>query len=37
MVEGYLKKFPREDRDEVIAFVRRQQINRLLGRQTMWK
>ena len=37
MVEGYLRNLPREDRREVIAFVRRQQLNRLLGRTTMWK
>ena len=37
LLEGYLKKLPREDRDDVIAFVRRQQLNRLTGRRTMWK
>jgi glycosyltransferase involved in cell wall biosynthesis len=37
MVEGYAKKLPREDRREVISFVREQQLKRLLGRKTMWK
>jgi len=37
MAEGYWRKLPREDRTEVISFVREQQINRLLGRESVWK
>jgi len=37
MAEAYLRNRPREDRKEVISFVRRQQINRLLGRETIWR
>jgi poly-beta-1,6-N-acetyl-D-glucosamine synthase len=35
--EGYLRRMPREDRQEVVEYVRKQQINRLLGRKSVWK
>jgi biofilm PGA synthesis N-glycosyltransferase PgaC len=36
-IEGYLRRMDREDRIEVVKFVRKQQINRLIGKETMWK
>jgi glycosyltransferase involved in cell wall biosynthesis len=34
---GYLKQIPRVDDPELIRFLRRQQLNRLLGRETIWR
>ena len=36
-VTGYLKRVPRVDDPEMIRFLRQQQMNRLLGRGTIWK
>jgi len=36
-VTSYLKRIPRVDDPQLIAYVRRQQISRLVGRQTIWK
>lgn len=36
-VTGYLKHIPQVDDPELIAYLRRQQIGRLVGRQTIWK
>ena len=36
-IEGYLRKLPRENRTEVVKFVRKQQINRFLGKESIWK
>jgi glycosyltransferase involved in cell wall biosynthesis len=36
-VTGYLKQVPRVDDPEMIRFLRRQQINRLLGRDSIWR
>lgn len=36
-VTGYLKKVPRYDDPETIAYLRRQQINFLLGRESIWR
>jgi glycosyltransferase involved in cell wall biosynthesis len=35
-VQGYIKKVPRVDDPALIRFVRREQLKRLLGRQTVW-
>jgi len=35
--EGYLKNSPRVDDPALISYLRRQQINRILGRKTIWK
>jgi poly-beta-1,6-N-acetyl-D-glucosamine synthase len=34
---GYLKRIPRVDDQKTIAYLRRQQFNRLCGRETIWK
>lgn len=36
-VSGYLKKIPRVNDPVLIAYMRQQQLNRLLGRNTIWK
>lgn len=36
-ITGYLKRIPRVDDPELIRFLRRQQVNRLLGRETIWR
>jgi biofilm PGA synthesis N-glycosyltransferase PgaC len=36
-VTGYLKRVPRVDDPEMIRFLRRQQINRLFGRDSIWR
>ena len=36
-IVGYLRKLPREDRLEVIRFIRKEQRNRLLGKESIWK
>jgi biofilm PGA synthesis N-glycosyltransferase PgaC len=35
-VSGYLKKIPQIDDPKAIAYIRRQQRNRLLGRESIW-
>jgi hypothetical protein len=34
---GYLKGIPQVDDPKTIAYLRRQQLSRLLGRQTIWR
>lgn len=34
---GYVRRVPRVDDPELIRYLRRQQINRLFGRETIWK
>ena len=36
-VEGYLKKSPRVNDPALIQYMRRQQMNKLIGRETIWK
>jgi biofilm PGA synthesis N-glycosyltransferase PgaC len=36
-VTGYVKRVPRVDDKELIRYLRRQQLNRLLGRETIWR
>ena len=36
-IQGYLKKIPRIEEKEVIYYLRRQQLNRLFFRNTIWK
>jgi biofilm PGA synthesis N-glycosyltransferase PgaC len=36
-VGGYLRRVPQADEKQAIAYFRRQQINRLLGRRSLWK
>lgn len=36
-LSGYLKKVPQVDDAKTITYLRRQQLNRLLGRKTIWK
>ena len=35
-LQGYIKNIPRVDDPALIRFVRREQLKRLLGRQTVW-
>jgi glycosyltransferase involved in cell wall biosynthesis len=37
MVEGYLKKLPREPRKEVVSYLRKQQVRRLFGLDSAWR
>jgi hypothetical protein len=34
---GYLRRIPQVDDREVIRFLRRQQLNFLMGRKSLWK
>lgn len=36
-LSGYIKKIPRNISDDFKVYIRKQQINRLLGRETIWK
>jgi poly-beta-1,6-N-acetyl-D-glucosamine synthase len=36
-VTAYLKRVPQVDDPKLIQYLRQQQINRLLGRETIWK
>ena len=36
-LRGYVKRMPRVENPEFVAYVRRQQMARLLGRNTIWK
>ena len=35
-IQGYVKNVPRVDDPALIRFVRREQLKRLMGRQTVW-
>lgn len=36
-LSGYLKRLPQVDDPKLISYLRRQQLNRLYGRETIWK
>jgi poly-beta-1,6-N-acetyl-D-glucosamine synthase len=36
-ISGYLKRVPQVDDTQTIAYLRRQQLGRLLGKQTIWR
>jgi poly-beta-1,6-N-acetyl-D-glucosamine synthase len=36
-LEGFLKSFPRSSDKDLMIYLRKQQINRLMGKETIWK
>jgi hypothetical protein len=36
-LSGYMKKIPQVSEPETIAYLRQQQMNRLMGRATIWQ
>jgi hypothetical protein len=36
-VSGYLKRIPQVDDPGLIAYLRREQLSRIFGRQTIWQ